>query len=177
MRVGRDDLPGRIRHGCNLLGIFVGGEELNPQVVVLGRDYDGAEFTLNLDLFDGAAIRPIQHFKAPILNLRSQQKRACDIAWNVPLGSAYFAATNLGELNSTGLGQTSNEGPTVTAVADKQKALLLNLTRPKRISISHVSTSHVDECANMPRASTATSVWNGMYREGRAFLATRSAIP
>jgi hypothetical protein len=42
-----------------LLGIFVGCEELNPQVVVLGRDYDGAEFTINLDLFDGAAIRPI----------------------------------------------------------------------------------------------------------------------
>jgi len=59
MRVGRDDFPGRIRHGCNLLGIFVGCEELYPQIVVLGRDYDGTEFTINLDLFDGAAIRPI----------------------------------------------------------------------------------------------------------------------
>jgi len=42
MRVGRDDLPGRIRHGCNLLGKFVGCEELNPQIVVFGRYYDGA---------------------------------------------------------------------------------------------------------------------------------------
>src|SRR5262249_8546038 len=76
MRVGRDDLPGTIRHGCNLLGIFVGCEELNPQIVVFGRYYDGAEFTINLDLFDAAAIRPIQHFEAPI--------RICDPRCSIP---------------------------------------------------------------------------------------------